>query len=243
MCVGDWLPTSVFGYLHALCAYLRMIYVALYLIFLSGVEYDVVFCDQVSFVFRDVVADTVWLSIMTSPVCAAVFQRIAHIVNSSCHTALLVSHPLTTIESYVISTIGFIMYYLVLFYLLLFFFVFFVVLLAVIFPCCSSMKEATQERLSYLCQSRFLHLQVSACIPVLRLSRHTKKVLFYCHFPDQLLTQRKSTVKKLYRAPIDWVEERTTGMADMVGDGLDFGLSVISVDCTEVLLSKKYYLN
>lgn len=45
--MGDWLPTSVFGYLHALCAYLRMIYVALYLVFLSGAEYDVVFCDQV----------------------------------------------------------------------------------------------------------------------------------------------------------------------------------------------------
>lgn len=51
---------------------------------------------------------------------------------------------------------------------------------------------------------------------MLRLSRHRKKVLFYCHFPDQLLTQRKSALKKLYRAPIDWLEERTTGMADMV---------------------------
>ncbi|CAB1334679.1 unnamed protein product [Coregonus sp. 'balchen'] len=103
VCVGDWLPTSVFGYLHALCAYLRMIYVALYLVFLSGVEYDVVFCDQ-----------------------------------------------------------------------------------------------------------------VSVCIPVLRLSRQRKKVLFYCHFPDQLLTQRGSALKKLYRAPIDRLEELTTGMADMV---------------------------
>ncbi|XP_007556284.1 alpha-1,3/1,6-mannosyltransferase ALG2 [Poecilia latipinna] len=103
VCAGDWLPTSVFGYLHALCAYLRMIYVAFYLVFLSGVEYDVIFCDQ-----------------------------------------------------------------------------------------------------------------VSVCIPVLRLSRHRKKVLFYCHFPDQLLTQRKSALKKLYRAPIDWMEERTTGMADMI---------------------------
>ncbi|XP_029959562.1 alpha-1,3/1,6-mannosyltransferase ALG2 [Salarias fasciatus] len=103
VCVGDWLPTSVFGYLHAVCAYLRMIFVALYLVFLSGEEYDVIFCDQ-----------------------------------------------------------------------------------------------------------------VSACIPVLRLSRHKKKVLFYCHFPDQLLTQRKSTLKKIYRAPIDWLEESTTGMADMI---------------------------
>ncbi|XP_074540478.1 alpha-1,3/1,6-mannosyltransferase ALG2 [Halichoeres trimaculatus] len=103
VCVGDWLPTSVFGYLHALCAYLRMIFVAFYLVFLSGEEYDVVFCDQ-----------------------------------------------------------------------------------------------------------------VSVCIPVLRLSRRTKKVLFYCHFPDQLLTQRKTLLKKLYRTPIDWLEERTTGMADMI---------------------------
>uniref|UniRef100_A0A8C6SIV3 Alpha-1,3/1,6-mannosyltransferase ALG2 n=1 Tax=Neogobius melanostomus TaxID=47308 RepID=A0A8C6SIV3_9GOBI len=83
VCVGDWLPTSLFGYLHALCAYLRMIYVALYLVFFSGLEYDVVFCDQ-----------------------------------------------------------------------------------------------------------------VSVCIP--------------------LLTQRKTALKKIYRAPIDWLEERTTGMADMI---------------------------
>ncbi|XP_062841515.1 alpha-1,3/1,6-mannosyltransferase ALG2 [Trichomycterus rosablanca] len=103
VCVGDWLPTSVCGYFHALCAYIRMIYVALYLVFLSGEEFDVVFCDQ-----------------------------------------------------------------------------------------------------------------VSACIPVLRLVRHRKKVLFYCHFPDQLLTQRRSLLKRLYRAPIDQLEERTTGMADLV---------------------------
>ena len=58
---------------------------------------------------------------------------------------------------------------------------------------------------------------MSVYIPVLRLSRRRKKVLFYCHFPDQLLTQRQSALKRLYRAPIDWMEERTTGMADMVG--------------------------
>lgn len=52
VCVGDWLPTSVFGYLHALCAYLRMIYLAFYLLFLSGVECDVIFCDQVSYLLH-----------------------------------------------------------------------------------------------------------------------------------------------------------------------------------------------
>ncbi|XP_049752614.1 alpha-1,3/1,6-mannosyltransferase ALG2 [Elephas maximus indicus] len=58
--------------------------------------------------------------------------------------------------------------------------------------------------------------QVSACIPVLRLARRRKKILFYCHFPDLLLTKRDSFLKRLYRAPIDWVEEYTTGMADCI---------------------------
>lgn len=103
VCVGDWLPRSLCGFFHALFAYLRMIYVALYLLLFNREGFDVVFCDQ-----------------------------------------------------------------------------------------------------------------VSACIPVLRLARHRKKVLFYCHFPDQLLTTRRSLLKRLYRAPLDWLEETTTGMADRV---------------------------
>ncbi|KFO78624.1 Alpha-1,3/1,6-mannosyltransferase ALG2, partial [Cuculus canorus] len=58
--------------------------------------------------------------------------------------------------------------------------------------------------------------QVSACIPVLRLARPRKKVLFYCHFPDQLLTKRESFLKRIYRLPLDWLEEYTTGMADCI---------------------------
>lgn len=58
--------------------------------------------------------------------------------------------------------------------------------------------------------------QVSACIPIFKLARNRKRVLFYCHFPDQLLTQRRSMMKKIYRAPIDWLEEKTTGMADCI---------------------------
>lgn len=41
-------------------------------------------------------------------------------------------------------------------------------------------------------------------------------MLFYCHFPDQLLTARRSFLKRVYRAPLDWLEETTTGMADRV---------------------------
>ncbi|XP_053570455.1 alpha-1,3/1,6-mannosyltransferase ALG2 [Bombina bombina] len=102
-CCGDWLPRSLLGRCQAVCAYVRMIYLALYVVFLSGEQFDVIFCDQ-----------------------------------------------------------------------------------------------------------------VSICIPFLRLTRHRKKVLFYCHFPDQLLTHRKSIIKRIYRAPIDWLEEKTTGMADCI---------------------------
>lgn len=95
--VGDWLPRHFFGCFYAFWAYLRMIYVAIYLIFFSSWRMDVIICDQ-----------------------------------------------------------------------------------------------------------------VSVCIPVLKLSK--ARVVFYCHFPDMLLTQRKSFLKKLYRAPLDWLEEVTTGM-------------------------------
>jgi hypothetical protein len=54
--------------------------------------------------------------------------------------------------------------------------------------------------------------QVSAVIPVLRWKRRAR-ILFYCHFPDLLLAKRQSWLRKAYRAPIDWVEERTTGKA------------------------------
>ena len=94
--VGDWLPRHMFGRFYAFWAYIRMIYISLYLVFFSGIQVDVFICDQ-----------------------------------------------------------------------------------------------------------------VSACIPVLKLTK--AKVLFYCHFPDLLLTQRKSFLKKIYRAPLDWVEELTTG--------------------------------
>ena len=95
--VGDWLPRHLFGRLHALFAYIRMIFVAIYLVFVSDFCPDVIFCDQ-----------------------------------------------------------------------------------------------------------------VSACIPFLKLRRKSR-VMFYCHFPDLLLTQRRNIVKAIYRKPLDWLEETTTG--------------------------------
>lgn len=66
--------------------------------------------------------------------------------------------------------------------------------------------------------------QISACIPVLRFSK--AKVLFYCHFPDMLLTKRESFLKRIYRAPIDYIEEKTTGMAHCVLVNSKFTASV-----------------
>jgi hypothetical protein len=38
------------------------------------------------------------------------------------------------------------------------------------------------------------------------------QILFYCHFPDKLLcVDRSSLLKRCYRAPLDYIEEITTG--------------------------------
>jgi alpha-1,3/alpha-1,6-mannosyltransferase len=58
--------------------------------------------------------------------------------------------------------------------------------------------------------------QISLGVPLLQLVRR-RPVLFYCHFPDKLLSLgRHSLLKRLYRAPIDWLEERTTAAADVI---------------------------
>ncbi|PON31624.1 Glycosyltransferase subfamily 4-like, N-terminal domain containing protein [Parasponia andersonii] len=57
--------------------------------------------------------------------------------------------------------------------------------------------------------------QVSVVIPLLKLKKSTK-VVFYCHFPDLLLAQHTTLLRRIYRKPIDFVEEITTGMADLI---------------------------
>ncbi|QDZ24253.1 alpha-1,3/1,6-mannosyltransferase ALG2 [Chloropicon primus] len=61
--------------------------------------------------------------------------------------------------------------------------------------------------------------------------RRRVRVVFYCHYPDLLLSSREGpkgsgrgglgrlavhNLKRLYRVPLDWVEEVTTGLADVV---------------------------
>ncbi|KAI6101835.1 glycosyltransferase family 4 protein [Pisolithus sp. B1] len=68
--------------------------------------------------------------------------------------------------------------------------------------------------------------QLSTCIPLLRLLGG-KRVVFYCHFPDKLLAngafvegrvQKRSggILKRIYRYPMDWLEEVTTRQADII---------------------------
>ncbi len=59
-------------------------------------------------------------------------------------------------------------------------------------------------------------VQVSACVPLLRLLCPRSRVLFYCHFPDQLLVQSKSLLSRAYRLPFNLLEETTTGLAHHV---------------------------
>lgn len=59
--------------------------------------------------------------------------------------------------------------------------------------------------------------QISLPVFVFKLKKI--KVLFYCHFPDQLLCvydKNKNFLKRFYRLPLDWLEMKTTGMADVV---------------------------
>ncbi|KHC57712.1 alpha-1,3-mannosyltransferase ALG2 [Candida albicans P75010] len=63
----------------------------------------------------------------------------------------------------------------------------------------------------------FIVDQLSFCIPLLKMFCNSNcQVLFYCHFPDQLLVRRTSFLKKLYRVPFDAIEEYTTGSSDQI---------------------------
>ena len=42
------------------------------------------------------------------------------------------------------------------------------------------------------------------------------QVLYYCHYPDLLLARRGSRIHALYRGPLDWAEQASTGAADII---------------------------
>ncbi|KAJ7070364.1 alpha-1,3-mannosyltransferase ALG2 [Mycena belliarum] len=74
--------------------------------------------------------------------------------------------------------------------------------------------------------------QLSACVPFLRAIGQTP-VVFYCHFPDKLLAngefsegnlrkKRVGLLKRIYRYPMDWLEEVTTRQADVILSNSNF---------------------
>jgi len=62
--------------------------------------------------------------------------------------------------------------------------------------------------------------QVSTPLLLLRLMGFP--TIFYCHYPDLLLSYGRSGLKKLYRLPLDWLEQFSTGLADIVLVNSDF---------------------
>lgn len=66
--------------------------------------------------------------------------------------------------------------------------------------------------------------QISLTLPLLKLSG--AKVFFYCHFPDLLLSKPAGLLKKLYRMPIDFLEEKTTGTAHQVAVNSKYTLGI-----------------
>ncbi|PIA89527.1 Alpha-1,3/1,6-mannosyltransferase alg-2 [Cercospora beticola] len=76
----------------------------------------------------------------------------------------------------------------------------------------------------------FIVDQLSACIPFFRLLYPKAKILFYGHFPDQLLVKQeagvKQTLKSLYRVPFDAFEGWSTSCADGIVVNSKFTRSV-----------------
>lgn len=58
--------------------------------------------------------------------------------------------------------------------------------------------------------------QVSVANILFRLLCPRTRVLFYCHFPDLLLAKPSSRLHRAYRAPLDALEQASTGMAHRV---------------------------
>lgn len=70
--------------------------------------------------------------------------------------------------------------------------------------------------------------QLSACIPLLREQCPDPRILFYCHFPDKLLTSKRSWIRRVYRWPFDWLESWSTGASDVIAVNSNFTKSVFS---------------
>ena len=75
--------------------------------------------------------------------------------------------------------------------------------------------------------------QISAAVPLFKWFSNAK-VLFYCHFPDQLLTKREGFLKRLYRWFVDRLEAWSTAKADLICVNSEFTESVVRETFTAI---------
>ncbi|KAJ5653885.1 hypothetical protein N7490_000888 [Penicillium lividum] len=84
----------------------------------------------------------------------------------------------------------------------------------------------------------FIVDQLPACVPFLKTfgraqKSHCQRILFYCHFPDQLLARRDEggsllrLEKQLYRYPFDWFEGWALSASDRVVANSKFSRGVV----------------
>ncbi|KAL4998715.1 hypothetical protein BDV10DRAFT_166675 [Aspergillus recurvatus] len=118
----------------------------------------------------------------------------------------------------------------------------FVVLLAILRQVCLAFEllgEAARMKNEEADQV-FIVDQVPACVPLLKIlgprwfaSKSKQRILFYCHFPDQLLARRDGgsalmrLLKGLYRHPFDWFEGWAMSASDRVVANSNFTKSVV----------------
>ncbi|KAL5046065.1 hypothetical protein BDW71DRAFT_182706 [Aspergillus fruticulosus] len=118
----------------------------------------------------------------------------------------------------------------------------FVVLLAILRQVCLAFEllgEAARTKNEDADQV-FIVDQVPACVPLLKIlgprwfaSKGKQRILFYCHFPDQLLARRDGgsalmqLLKELYRYPFDWFEGWAMSASDRVVANSNFTKSVV----------------
>src|ERR1700722_4599098 len=92
--------------------------------------------------------------------------------------------------------------------------------------------------------------QLSTCIPFLR-AINKSRVVFYCHFPDKLLAngefvdgnavkKKVGFLKAIYRYPMDWLEEVTTGVLFKHYSPPRFSSSLPTAQADIVLVNSKF---
>lgn len=87
---------------------------------------------------------------------------------------------------------------------------------------------------------------VSVAVPILKL--RIPNTIFYCHYPDQLLSSPNGLLKSLYRLPLNWLEEVSTGKATHIFVNSKFTAEVfkntfVKLKCTPDILYPSLNMN